>query len=116
MDSKKTATAAFTLAPKCVLDLENKATTGSDTLQTAYNRAASTIFALTGLFLEEPLIDPAPSTAPYRELLFDQVKNIVLKGGYLADYGTTRSGFSILVGKLTIKAGSLRVDSLKIRP
>jgi hypothetical protein len=100
MTSDKSAVATFTLAPKSKLDLA--ATTGYDTLQTAYSNAESTIFALDGLF-----------TGAWT---LDQSKNITLKGGYLADFGPTRDGFTILSGKLTIKTGSLRVDGLKVRP
>lgn len=100
MTSDKTAIATFTLVPRSKLDLGS--ITGYDTLQTAYSNAASTIFALDGLF-----------TGAWT---LDQGKNISLKGGYLADYGPTRNGFTMLGGKLTIKNGSLRVDRLKIRP
>ena len=48
--------------------------------------------------------------------MLDKGTNITLKGGYLADYGVTRHGFTILNGKLTIKGGSLRVDGVKVRP
>ena len=100
MTSDKTAVATFTLVPRSKLDLT--ASTGYDTLQTAYSNAATTIFALDGLF-----------TGGWT---LDQSKNITLKGGYLADYGPTRNGFTVLGGKLTIKNGSLRGDGLKIRP
>ena len=100
MTSNKTAVATFTLAPKTKLDLP--ATTGYDTLPLAYGSATSTIFALDGLF-----------TGAWT---LDQSKNITLKGGYLADYGPTRNGFTVLGGKLIISNGSLRVEGLKIRP
>ncbi|MBC8018075.1 MAG: hypothetical protein H7X83_06105 [Verrucomicrobia bacterium] len=100
MNSDKTASANFTLAPKSKLGLG--AATGFDTLQTAYSSAVSTIFALEGLFSGEWLLDKGT--------------NITLKGGYLADYGATRNSFTILNGKLTINSGSLRVDGVKVRP
>jgi len=99
MNSDKIAVAAFTLAPKSKLGIV--ATTGFDTLQTAYSNAVSTIFALDGLFSGDWLLDNG--------------KDIILTGGYLADYGPTRNGFTILNGKLTIKNGSLRVDGVKVR-
>ncbi|MFZ4856190.1 MAG: putative Ig domain-containing protein [Desulfuromonadaceae bacterium] len=100
MTADKTAVATFTLAPRSKLNLT--AVTGYDTLQAAYSNAATTIFALDGLF-----------TGAWT---LDQGKNITLKGGYLADYGPTRNGFTVLGGKLTIKNGSLHVDRLKIGP
>lgn len=100
MTPDKPAIATFTLSPRCKINLT--ASTGYDTLQTAYSNAVTAIFALDGLF-----------TGGWT---LDQGKNITLKGGYLADYGSTRNGFTILGGKLTIKNGSLRVDRLKIRP
>jgi hypothetical protein len=100
MTSNKTAVATFTLAPKTKLDLP--ATTGYDTLPLAYGSATSTIFALDGLFTGGWTLDLG--------------KNITLKGGYLADFGPVRNGFTILSGKLTVKNGSLRVEGLKIRP
>jgi len=100
MFGTKNAVASFTLSPRTILDLA--ATTGYDTLQTAYSNAATAIFALDGLF-----------TGTWT---LDQGKDIALKGGYLADYGPTRNGFTVLGGTLTIKNGSLRVDRLKIGP
>jgi len=41
-------------------------------------------------------------------------KAIVLKGGYQADY-LTRTGYTTIKGKLTIKNGSLRVDRVKVQ-
>ena len=100
MTSNKTAEAIFILVPRT--KLTQAASTGFDTLQTAYSNAATTIFALDGLF-----------TGAWT---LDQSKDISLKGGYLADFGPTRNGFTILGGKLTVKNGSLRVDRFKIGP
>jgi hypothetical protein len=99
MNSAKSATATFNLVPRTKLELA--ATTGFDTLPLAYGSSLSTIFALNGLFTGEWLLDKG--------------KDITLKGGYLADYGPTRPGFTLVNGKLTIQSGSLRVDGVKVR-
>jgi hypothetical protein len=98
MNSNKNVIANFSLAPRSKLTLE--ATTGYDTLQSAYNNAYSTIFSVDGLFSGDWLLGLG--------------KDIILKGGYLADYAPTRSGFTTLNGKLTISSGSLRVDLIKV--
>ena len=98
--SKVTDVAAtFIMAPKT--KLTTGATDGFPTLKDAYRNAGSTIFALEGVFMEDWTLD------------LD--KNITFKGGYLADYGPTGNGFTVLNGKLSIKNGSLKVDGLKIR-
>jgi hypothetical protein len=99
VDADKTAEATFTLSPKIKLDVG--ATSGYDSFPVAYSNASSTLFSLSGLF---------PG-----DWLLDKVKHITLKGGYYADYGLTRNGFTILNGKLTIKSGSLRADGVKVR-
>jgi cytochrome oxidase assembly protein ShyY1 len=99
VDTDKTAVATFTLAPKIKLDLA--ASTGYDELPVAYSYSVSTIYALIGLFSGDWLLGNS--------------KDIIFKGGYLADYGPTRNGFTTLNGKLTIKSGSLRVDRLVVR-
>jgi hypothetical protein len=98
MNGNKTATATFTLAPRIKLDL--MATSGYDTLPLAYGNAASTIFALEGLFAGGWTLGGS--------------KDIILKGGYLADYGPIRNGFTTVGSKLTITNGSLRVDGVKV--
>jgi YVTN family beta-propeller protein len=101
MDSNEAATASFALVPRC--KLTQTAPDGYGTLQEAYNNTDSKMYALQGLFSNEWKLD--------------QGKNIVLKGGYLAEYkDATRNGFTTLTGKLSIKSGSLVVDSLKIKP
>lgn len=99
MNDDKTAVATFSLAPRSKLDVA--ATTGYDTLQAAYGDAVSTIFALDGLFSGEWKLDKG--------------KDITLAGGYLAEYGPTRNGFTILSGKLSILNGSLKADRLVVR-
>jgi hypothetical protein len=98
MNGNKTATATFTLAPRIKLALA--ATSGYDTLPLAYGSAASTIFALEGLFAGGWTLGGS--------------KDIILKGGYLADYGPVRNGFTTVGSKLTITNGSLRVDGVKV--
>ena len=112
MNGNSAVTADFVLSPKCKTSL--LVPTGFATLTEAYNAAGSEIHALVGLFENEPPLDG---------FLLDDGKDITLKGGYLADY-VTRSGYSTLIGKLTVKndfprsgnVGSLRVDGLKVKP
>jgi hypothetical protein len=99
ISGNKTATASFTLAPRSKLDLA--ATSGYDSLPLAYGSAVSTIFALEGLFTGEWALDGG--------------KDITLKGGYLADYGPVRNGFTTVGGKLTVSTGSLRVDGVNVK-
>jgi hypothetical protein len=98
ISGNKIATATFTLAPRIKLALA--AVSGYDTLPLAYGSATSTIFALEGLFAGGWTLGGS--------------KDIILKGGYLADYGTVRNGFTTVGSKLTISNGSLRVDGVKV--
>lgn len=98
MDTDKTVTAAFTLAPKSKLDVTTEG--GYATLTDAYSNATSTIFAMNSVFTEEWTLNLN--------------KSILFKGGYQADYAT-RTGFTILNGLLTIKNGSLKVEGLKLK-
>jgi hypothetical protein len=100
MASDNSAGATFKRVPKTKLSLTSAS--GYATLQDAYTNAVSTIYALEGLFSGDWLLDGS--------------KDISLSGGYLADYGPVRTGFSTLNGKLTVKNGSLRVDGLKMGP
>jgi len=100
VDANKTATASFSVVPRIKLTLG--ATTGFETLQLAYSSAGTTIYSLNGLFSGDWMLD--------------KTNNIVLKGGYLSDYGPTRTSFSMLSGKLTIRNGSIRVDRFKVKP
>jgi hypothetical protein len=113
MNTSKTATAKFTLAHKCKLALA--ATTGFGSLQAAYNDpAVSTLYAIIGDY------DGDDYGVFTENWLLDKGKDIVLRGGYLADY-INRNGFTILKGALTIKAGasgqigSLRANGLVVR-
>ena len=98
MNGDKIAVATFKLTPKTILIQGSK--TGFDTLQLAYASATSTIYALNSIFSGDWTLDKG--------------KDIVLTGGYQADYAA-RTGFTTLSGKLTIKNGSLRVDGLKVK-
>lgn len=99
MDSAKTLAATFNLIPKVKLD--TLSTSGYDKLVDAYTNATDFMYVLAATFTEDWMLNGG--------------KNITLTGGYLADYGPTRSGFTILNGKLSIRNGSLRVDGLKLR-
>jgi hypothetical protein len=92
--------ATFTRAPETKLSLTSAG--GYDTLQEAYINAVSNIYALEGLFSGDWLLD--------------RNKDIAFSGGYRADYGPVRTGYTILSGTLTVKNGTLRVDGLKIGP
>lgn len=99
MDDDKTAEATFLLAPKAKLNVSGF--TGYDTVQSAYVDAISTIYALESEFSGDWKLDKS--------------KDIILMGGFYADYSPSRNGYSILNGKLTIFSGSLRADRLVIR-
>lgn len=113
MLSDKVVSADFILSPWVKNLNSGVAFSDVSALQNAYNDASdgNMIGALAGdeLFSGEWLLDKG--------------KDILLKGGYLADYGS-RNGFTILKGRLTIKddtlrsgtIGSLRADGLKVRP
>lgn len=99
MDTAKSITATFNLTPRIKLDVLSS--TGFDTLAEAYLNASGIIYALQSEFSENWTLGDS--------------KNITLQGGYFADFGPTRNGFTILNGKLTIGAGSLTVERLLIR-
>jgi N-acetylneuraminic acid mutarotase len=98
MTRPKTVTVTFNLAPKVKLDVNSA--TGYDTLSLAYTNAAGSLFSMDAILVDNWTLSGS--------------KNIVLKGGYDADY-TNRTGYTALQGKLTVKNGSLKVDGLKIR-
>ena len=98
MSDNINVTAVFALAPKNKLTLE--ANTGYNELTDAYKNATSTIYSM--------------STELTESWSLNDKKDIVLTGGYLADY-KTRLGFTTLNGKLTIINGSLRVVGVKIK-
>jgi hypothetical protein len=73
----------------------------SELIRVVNSIAVTTIFALDGLFSGEWLLDKG--------------KDVTLTGGYRADYGLIRNGFTVLNGKLTVQSGSRRVDGMKVR-
>jgi DNA-binding beta-propeller fold protein YncE len=113
MLSDKVVSADFILSP-WVKNLDSGvAFSDVNALQNAYNDASDG--NLIGALVGDELFTGG--------WLLDKGKDILLKGGYLADYDS-RNDFTILKGRLTIKdasldfgkIGSLRADGLKVRP
>jgi len=101
IDSNKSVTATFNLAPKAMIG-----TNEYGSLNAAYLAAYNSVDASSVIYL---------LNAELTEDLEIIGKNISLIGGYSADY-KSRSGLpSVLKGKLTIRSGSLRVDSVNVR-
>ena len=72
-----------------------------DTLTAAYgDSAAGAILAREYVFVGD--------------LTLDMAKNVIIRGGYNADY-TTQTGYTTMQGKLTIGKGSLVVDRVVIK-
>lgn len=69
-------------------------------------------------------IDSAPATCTIEaravvlqalDVTLDTGKSIIFKGGYDSGYGTNSGAYTTIDGVLTVRAGSLRVENLKIR-
>lgn len=92
-------TPSFSLAPMIKLDIADQ--NGYDTLDEAYDAASGTLYAM--------------DTVLEGEWALDGGKDIVLRGGYRADF-TARTGYTTIKvkDKLVIKNGSLRVDGVKL--
>lgn len=99
MNAAKTVNATFNKAPKAMID-----TTGYDSIAAAYADAASTATILA-----------LDSEMPDTGLTLNEVKSIIIKGGYKADY-SDRSGLpTLLNGVLCITNGKLTVDNLVVK-
>jgi hypothetical protein len=98
MVGPRAVTATFNISPRIKLTVN--AATGYDTFAYAYTNSTGALFSMNTILVENWTLSGG--------------KNIVLKGGYQADY-QARTGFTTLNGKLVIQNGSLRVDGVKVR-
>jgi hypothetical protein len=97
MTSPKSVTASFTKAPKAM-----NGTAAYSSVQTAYNEAASgdVINIIEGV-LAEPLT-------------LENATDVVLDGGYSADYSVVSTD-SIIRGGILIRSGSVRMRGIKVQ-
>jgi hypothetical protein len=99
MNSDKTVNANF------VLDTTHKARIGASnyfgTLPAAYASPLGTTILAWGTYFAEPLTCNLP-------------KNVTIDGGWNDGYGA-KTGYTILLGPLTISQGSLTVEDLTIK-
>ncbi len=105
MASDKNVTAHFGWGPDNMGPMARIALTGYNAANDAYIAAGfnSTIFTIAGIH-------------SVGNLLMNQGKNIILKGGYNPFLDRKTNQPTIFQGTLTIDSGSLIVDNVKIRP
>jgi M6 family metalloprotease-like protein len=101
MNLPKSAVATFTLAP---LVRNHQSGEPFSTLQSAYNKAA-TGNTITARISSSPL--------PENTLVIDRGIDVTIKGGYDAGYAFN-DGYTLVQGRMTVKAGTLNNGSLRV--
>jgi hypothetical protein len=101
MDSGRSVLATFNVDPAFAVWID-PGTNYYNKISTAYQSSGSTAY-IKSCNIE--IID---------DLSFDQKKTIRLSGGYKADF-LTRSGYTVIEGKMTISSGVVTVENLVIR-
>ena len=103
MDSAKTVTATFIMAP----DAKNKRTGSVNNLQDACNSLEN---------IDNDIIKARISSTPLAGGLNLNLSNILIfiEGGYDAAFGNIQSGYTTLLGPLSVSRGAVVLDRLII--
>jgi len=105
INAARRVTAAFTTCPNGLVK-NDETSSNYSTLQEAYN-VASTGQSLLIQGFGQVMLFPEGTT-------LDRNISVTLAGGYSCDY-SSQTGFTVIGGPLTIREGTAKIDSLKIR-